>query len=735
MPRYRSIKNSFLGGEISPKVDGRVDLPQYLQGARELLNQLVMPQGGTCRRPGTQCGRGTFSEAGRVLPFVFSETEAFAAHCVASGSIAAYATSLSDATTSGVKRAINGSAGLSLGALSSSELQALQYAQSGDVMVIVHPNHKPTFFKRFIGGGLYWKPFDYQDDGSQKTGSDLVKSYPFLSPNATATTITPSAASGTGVTLTATTNLFHTDHIGAIFKITHGATTGAVVITARGGSPDSNGLSLTATADFLKNCASATATSDWEESAWSTYRGWPRSVAFYESRLVYGGNKSAPTGIWASQQYDMEELMARRFLDDSHSEVGANKTDADSYLTDTTFKKGIRNDDPFFFELDTTRASFIQWLAPKDVLIVGTTGNEIGVEGTNPQLAIGPFNFGSGTVTGHGSSHIQPAITGTAVIFVGRDGRTIRALSPRQNAESKEATNLTKFADHLTIPSSDVASRIVQIEFQESMSTIWALTSTGKLLSAYFDETTGFAAWSHHEIAGTAASVFSMAVVPSNDGRFDDLWMHVSRTVNGSTVRTLEIIGAPFELSALDASTATTVDSPFFADACFAITNASPSASVTGLTWLKGETVAILGDGKYLGTAAVDATTGALTLPRAVTDVVVGLPYTSRVIPTRVEAGSPIGTSQGAIKRHDKVVARLYRSAACKYGSSTSSLKQINFRPASVAFDSPIPLFTGDKKLDWPGDYDENPDVVFETSDPLPMTIVSVVMQGVEYDV
>ena len=53
MARALEPRNSFVAGEISPRLDARVDLTQYVQGCRQLENGLVFAHGGVTRRPGS----------------------------------------------------------------------------------------------------------------------------------------------------------------------------------------------------------------------------------------------------------------------------------------------------------------------------------------------------------------------------------------------------------------------------------------------------------------------------------------------------------------------------------------------------------------------------------------------------------------------------------------------------------------------------------------------------------
>ena len=45
MPVTRSFKQSFSGGEISPEMFGRIDDSKFQQGAAQMRNFIVKPQG------------------------------------------------------------------------------------------------------------------------------------------------------------------------------------------------------------------------------------------------------------------------------------------------------------------------------------------------------------------------------------------------------------------------------------------------------------------------------------------------------------------------------------------------------------------------------------------------------------------------------------------------------------------------------------------------------------------
>ena len=52
MPISQYVQNNFTGGELSPLMLGRIELPQYSSGCEIAENVLIVPQGGVRRRPG-----------------------------------------------------------------------------------------------------------------------------------------------------------------------------------------------------------------------------------------------------------------------------------------------------------------------------------------------------------------------------------------------------------------------------------------------------------------------------------------------------------------------------------------------------------------------------------------------------------------------------------------------------------------------------------------------------------
>ena len=134
MPRTTLSLNSFVSGEFSAKMDGRVDFEKYRSGCKTLQNFLVHPQGAATRRVGTQFIAEVKDSAKktRLIPFEFSTTQT-------------YVLEFGDQYMRVYKdkgQVISGGSPFEISTpYLEAELFDLKFAQSADVLYICHPNH------------------------------------------------------------------------------------------------------------------------------------------------------------------------------------------------------------------------------------------------------------------------------------------------------------------------------------------------------------------------------------------------------------------------------------------------------------------------------------------------------------------------------------------------------------------------------------------------------------------
>jgi hypothetical protein len=210
------------------------------------------------------------------------------------------------------------------------------------------------------------------------------------------------------------------------------------------------------------------------------------------------------------------------------------------------------------------------------------------------------------------------------------------------------------------------------------------------------------------------AKIESIAVVPG-DLNEDDIYIIVQRYINGSTVRQVEYFS--------NYDFGSDVNDAYFVD-CGLTYSGAAATSITGLDHLEGETVSILADGATHPDRTVSS--GGITLERAAEKIHIGLGYKSTMETMRLEAGDTEGTAQGRIKRVHGVTMRLYRSVGAKIGSAETELDIVPFRSSAQVMGTATQLFTGDKEVEFRGDFETEASIVVQQDQPLPLTVLAM---------
>ena len=150
-------KSNFTAGEMTERLDGRVDIAKYVNGAHCLNNFVVQVQGGATRRPGTAYIAPTKGSAAfqpdafdtppdafqlqegetvaRLIPFQFSTTQAYMLE-VGHEYIRVYENRAQVEASPGVPYEI-------VTPYTADEVFDLRFTQSADVLYLAHPNHPP----------------------------------------------------------------------------------------------------------------------------------------------------------------------------------------------------------------------------------------------------------------------------------------------------------------------------------------------------------------------------------------------------------------------------------------------------------------------------------------------------------------------------------------------------------------------------------------------------------------
>lgn len=670
MSRFSFVQTNFTSGEISPKLLGRTDFDRYPNGCQELVNFVIMPHGGITRRMGTYYTAGARynNKDARLLPFIFSTVQAYIIEM--GDQYFRFYKDNGQILSAGVPYTISST-------YLETELWEISYAQSADVLYLAHPDHPPAKLTR-------------TSDTSWTLSDVVFEDGPYLDQNTSTTTLTPSAVSG-AITITASAATFVSSDVGRHVRMKHGATWGWAKITAY---TDSTHVSATVQSNF----GAATAVTAWALGAWGSALGYPSCVTFYEDRLIWAGSSSYPQTVWASKSGDYE----------THS-----PTETDGTVID---------DDAIIVTLLSDQVNAIQWIVPdSSAIVLGTSSGEWGIAASNNNEALTPTNVRARPQTTRGSKLVTPEKVDGSTLYIQKAGRKVRELVYDFQQDVYVSTDLTILSEHIT------RSGVKELAYQqEPYNIIWMVLNNGKLIGLTYNREQKIVGWHRHELGGTDVQVISIAVVPSVDDTYDELWLLVERTINGSTVKYVEYMKKDF-----DPDTTSDYTDAFFVDCGLSYSGGAVS-TLSGLSHLVAETVDVLSEYMVHPQRTVNGS-GQITLDAAYTQAFVGLPFQASLRPVDPEAGGDRGTAQGQMKRVNRVEFRFYNTASIKFGRDASTLEEMIFRDPDDPTDAPVPLYTGIKHVEFPGDFDRKVDLLLQTYQPYPVTLLSAIYTGVAY--
>lgn len=732
-------KNNFLGGEAGPLLEGRSDLVQYQLGCQKLRNFIALKGGGATRRPGTRYVDNTGYSAGagknliaRLMPFPIGTTESYIMELTSDGSTKTSYRTVANTSAPSIVDSQNFTSDYRY--FTQAEMFEIQHAAIGRYMYLVHPTHQPIVIERTLAATTVIN--DWQS--STQTPINVTPKYkrlPYLPiNNGTGFTIGSSATTGNGVTITANGAVFQATHVGAFFLLD----TGVFQITAYTSA-------TVVTANIIETLGSASATVTWYESAWNGFRGYPRTIAVYNQRLVMGGNTSFPDTIWFSK-------------------VG-------NYLE--FYNGGSGAADPKSLQLASDQYNVVMWMSGGKKLAIGTSSGEwVGVLEVN---SAGELNQQFNQETAHGSAYLQSKKVSYTTNFVQGDTKRVRELAFNFDSDGYTATDLNIFASH--VADDYDGDKIVQLDWQEvPFQSLWAVTGSGKLFGFTRDRQQQIASWHSHVLGGEtnlllspdgstlgSPNARSVAVIGAPDNTYQRVFLSATRVVNGSLVNHLEWMdrysGNQQYLAANGTQIGSTIYTAptIFLDCMKVYSSATNDATITGMTHLANNNAYVVATSTqngsiqviFEGVLAVSGA-GVITMPTGLTTNIayVGLLPAPRINTLPMDGGQQPEVTPGSKRRVDRIYLRLKDTYGLKVGmardqkqygleENTTEFTQLPFlestHPAtSVALQH---TFTGIKEIECPGTYDMESGLAFVKEDAWPCTILNVTVRMMVNDV
>lgn len=681
MPNIRVLKQSFSGGEISRELFGRMDLAQVQAGLDTCRNFIVMPHGVISNRPGFQYVNEVKNSAKftRLIQFSFSTSQTF---CIELGAgYFRFHTQGGTLLSAGVPYEV-------ANWYEQAHLADIHYVQSGDVITLVHPSYPPAELKRF--GNLSWSfaAIAFSSQTAAPTGVSASATYPNPG-TAKSFTYVITALNSLGYEespASAASNTISNDLTisGNYNTISWSASAGAIrynVYKYASGNYGYIGQTTGTTFNDDNILADMTKTIPIIDAVFNSGGNYPAAVGYYEQRRFFAGTYNQPQNVWATQS-------------------------ASDY--NMSYSIPSQDSDALRFKIAAQRANAIKHLIPALDMIVLTASTEWRIFSQSGN-ALSASTITIKAQAQNGASNVTPQIVNNYILYAAAQGGHIREMSYQWQNSGYLSNDLCLLAPHLFD-----YNTVSDITYGRAPTPLlWVINDAGQLLGVTYIPEQKVSAWHKHD---TTNGLFeSCTTVTENNA--DVLYVIVKRTINGVTKRYIECLHTRKFIDQKDA---------FFVD-CGLTYSGEAVTTITGLSHLEGQTVAILGDGAVMPQQVVSG--GSITLPFAVSTAQIGLPITADAITTPLVTTQDATLGQSRIKNLNKAWVRVYNSGMFSAGPNASKLTPIkprHFEPPG----SPPDLRSDEIPLFIQSHFNASGQIMIRQSDPLPLTIVDVTVEA-----
>lgn len=566
MAGQRITQSSFLGGELTPLAHMRRDKPFFEHGSARLRNMTIRVQGACETRPGT-IYKDTIEGPSLEFDWVFNPDQSYLVVLTA-GRLRVY-------NNETLAKVFDTTSGCTWNA---THFERMTFTQQLDTLIACHPDLQTLKIVRTSATTFTIGNIVFDSNTTSPANRILQPHYKFA---LAAVTLAASATSGS-VTLTASAPLFVAGHVGVRFRLV----AKEVEITAVTDSTH-------ATALVKETLTGTGATADWSEQVFSSVRGWPHTAQFFGSRLVFGGSKERPLGLWMSQigkywNYDLGSS---------------------------------QDNEAIWEEIGQADVSEIRHLVLDRHLLVFCDGAVFQVSNSET-TALTPKNFKIPPQATIGASYLRPRNFDGGVIYTQNESNLVRILRYNDVDQKYNAETANMLAPHLVTSPKRMARTFAVAPRQENIS-LWA-NADGTVGAYHANTENQVSAWTLWKLGGGLLCESICAVR-------EKFWCVAN--LDGKRMLLLFDWDAP----PLDASVP--------------MTSSTPTLEWSGMTQHVGYAVDGWSIGYSIGSAVVGET-GIVRLPDtspATTTASFGFPFVQEVTPLPVNLPSNSGSSHGRV--------------------------------------------------------------------------------------
>lgn len=768
MSNTKKLTMAFAGGEVTPEFWGQIADAKFQTGLATCRNMVVLPHGPVANRSGFAYVNTvkTPAKRTRLIPFTYSTTQ----------------TMVLEFGDQYVRFHTQGATLLNLGVpyeVATPYLEAdlfdIHFVQSADVLTLCHPNYAPRELRRL--GAVSWSlsaiafvsslttPAAPSVAATLATAPTNLTTYSYKVTSVGTTgleesQVSPAGTAATSVAITAatqanpgviTTSGAHSLVVGqpvtiagvlgmvalnGTYTVNTVPTTSTFTValagvpvntTAFGAYTSGGTVASTAVVNNLFQTG-AYNTITWASTGATLYNVYKQSnglygyigqtdgLTFKDDNITANLGKTPPivnnpfsgVGLYPGAVSYFEQ---RRCFAGSTNEPQNLRMTRSGTESNLSYSIPVRDDDAINVRVAAREANTIRHIVPLANLVLLTAAAEWRVTSVNSD-AITPTSISVKPQSYVGANNVQPVIVNNNIIFAASRGGHLREMSYSQQANNFSGGYLNGDLS-LRAPHLFDGLDIVDMAYTKApFPLVWCVSSNGKLLGMTYVPEQSIGGLHQHDTDGLFESCCVVA-----EGSEDVLYVVVNRTVNGAQTRYVERMRTRLFATPADA---------FFVDAGATYSGAAATV-ITGLTWLEGKTVNVLGDGAVFPQKIV--TGGSITLEQACSKVQVGLPITADVQTLPLSAQIDASYGQGRLKNINKVWLRVYKSSGVFAGPSLDRLVQFKQR-TTEAYGSAPALITNELEITLEPSWQSGGQIYVRQSDPLPLTLTSMTVEA-----
>lgn len=408
---------------------------------------------------------------------------------------------------------------------------------------------------------------------------------------------------------------------------------------------------------------------------------YPGAVAYFQQRRIFAGTYNRPQFVWMTRP---------------------------GKETDMSYTIPSQADNRIKFRVATNEASRIRHVVPLSSLLLLSASTEFRVTTANDDT-LTPTSIDVRAQSYVGAAAAQPLLVNSSAVYAAARGGHIREIGYQYNAGGFVTGDISLRSEHLFDGKSIRSLALMKAPTP----IVWAVNSDGELLGCTYIPEQNLGGWHRHDtINGKFESIACVA-----EGDEDALYAVVRRTINGKTVRYIE---------RMHERIFTSLEDCFFVDSG-ATYEGEPTDTISGLTWLEGETVTALADGKTVPSQTV--VNGKITLPIKASRIHVGLPIVAelRTLPAAFQDKYG-GYGRGVRKNAVMAYVRVFQTSGVAMGPDEDSLINYSQRK-SEPYGSPPEVASKEIGMELAADWTDGGQITIRQIYPLPMTIVSIAIE------